>query len=147
MKRKKKQNVKVLKGRYLIVDTRDYFNFNAKLYGYGGNYTVSGVQGYDGPKSVFGLGGEAGLNINFKIEGLKIGVGTAGGFGGEFGDYYLFRKNAQREGLISGEYDCPVFFTFSVFPLIAYEFNESTIISTQANIGVPGFFFTEFSIE
>jgi hypothetical protein len=130
--------LQLIRGSYLIADTRKHVNFNTRIYGYGGNYTVAGLSDYDGPKSVFGLGGEFGFNGNFKIDKLKIGVGLSGGVFTELGGYYNFRRNADKAGRISSDYG-PGAFTFSISPIIAYEFSETTILSGQINLGLPGF--------
>ncbi|MBA4406129.1 hypothetical protein C0389_02525 [bacterium] len=134
----KNESLQLLRGSYTIVDTRDYVNFNSRLFGYTGIYHVAGLENYDGAKSVFGLGGEFGANLNFKIHSLKIGLGITGGVASEFGGYYNFRKKADREGRISSEQGL-IFFTFSAFPVIAYEFSQSLILSAQVNLGIPGF--------
>ena len=144
------ESLQLLRGSYLIVNTSDYVNTNTRLFGYGGIYNVSGVEKYygnfavsypkefNGSKSFFGAGGEFGLNFNFKIYSLKIGVGLTAGLVFEFGEYYNFREKAVSEGLISSKQDL-VFFTVSGFPILAYEISEKTVISSQLNIGFPGF--------
>lgn len=132
------ESLQLLRGSYTLVGTREYVNVNSRLFGYAGVYHVAGLENYDGAKSVFGLGGEFGVNFNFKIHSFKIGLGITGGVASEFGGYYNFRKKADREGRISSDQGL-IFWTFSAFPLIAYEFSQSSILSTQVNLGIPGF--------
>lgn len=144
------ESIQFLRGSYLIVNTRDYFNTNTRLFGYGGFYNVSGIETYDdynvvtglkkydGSKNFFGAGGEFGLNLNFKINSFKIGLGCTIGLTTELGEYYNFRKAAAKEGLIDIEQGF-VFISFSAFPILAYEISETTVLSTQMNIGFPGF--------
>ena len=146
----KNESLQLLRGSYLIVNTREYLNTNTRLFGYGGIYNVAGVEKYDGnfvvsypkefngSKSFLGAGGEFGLNLNFKIYALKIGVGFTAGFTAELGDYYNFRKKAASQGLIKSEQGF-VFLSFTAFPILAYEISEKTVISSQLNIGFPGF--------
>ena len=144
------ESLQLLRGSYLIVNTRDYLNTNTRLFGYGGVYNVSGIEKesgnyqisnpekYNGSKSLFGVGGEFGLDLNFKFSSFKIGAGFTGGVTAEFGDYYTFRKAAARDGVIGSDLGL-VFVTFSVFPILAYEISEKKVISGQINIGFPGF--------
>lgn len=131
------ETVQLVKGSYIISKTKDYINTNMKLFGYSGFYKVSGLEKYNGLKNSFGFGAEGSVNINLKIEELRIGIGGSFGVATEFGDYYQFRKSVNKEGIIDSETGFG-FFTFSLFPVIAYQFSESTIISTQINIGMPG---------
>ena len=132
------ESLQMLRGGYTVVDTREHINFNTTVYGYTGIYHVAGLSKYNGPKSVVGLGGEFRFNFNFKISSLKIGLGFAGGGAGEFGGYYYFRKKAAREGIIHSDQGL-FYFTFSVFPVLAYEFSDSSTLSAQINVGTPGF--------
>ena len=152
------ESLQLLRGSYLIVNTQDYLNTNTRLFGYGGIYNITGVEKYDknfavsypkefnGSKSFLGAGGEFGLNLNFKIYSLKIGVGFTAGLSAELGDYYNFRKKATSQGLIKSEQGL-VFFTLSGFPIIAYEISEKTVISSQVNIGFPGFISPSFVLN
>ena len=132
------ESVRLIRGSYSLVYTGDHFNFNPRVFGYGGNYEVSGLDKYDGNKSVFGLGAEVVGSLNLKFSSLKIGLGASLGVSGEFGDYYDFRKQAENEGRISKDSQT-INFIISAFPVIAYELSENTILSTQMNIGIPGF--------
>ncbi len=132
------ESLQMLRGGYTVVDTREHFNVNTTLYGYTGIYHVAGLPKYDGPKSVFGFGGEFRFNVNFKIHSFKIGLGFATGGAGEFGGYYFFRKKAANEGIIKSDQGL-FYFTFSVFPVLAYELSESSVLSAQINVGTPGF--------
>jgi hypothetical protein len=87
---------------------------------------------------MFGLGGDIGLNFNFKIKSFKMGLGFNIGVTGEFGEYYNFRKKADKEGIINSEIKM-IFFTFSVFPVFAFNLSENTVVSAQLNTGIPGF--------
>jgi hypothetical protein len=133
--------LQILRFGYLMTDTRDYFNFNFGLTGYTGNYHVSGVSPkYDGNKNFIGLGGNLRFVLNFKIENFKMGIGTDAGVGIEFGEYYNFRKSAGDENLISSSDKLnPLSLHLSVFPVMNYSFSETTNMSFQMNLGIPGF--------
>lgn len=132
------ENVQLLKGSYTIVNTKKHSNFNSRLFGYAGNYKVVGLNKFDGTKSVFGLGADFSMNLNFKIHRLKFGLGITAGLASEFGEYYLFRKNADEEGLIH-QTQSLVFISLSLFPVVAYQITDSSILSAQINLGLPGF--------
>jgi hypothetical protein len=142
--------VQLFRGSYIIADTRENLNINMKFFGYGGNYKVAGLDSYMGPsfngnKSVFGAGGEYGMSWNVKINSFKAGLGLMGGLYTEFGEYYSFRQNAAKEGIISSD-SSPNLINLSIsfFPVVSYQFSESAILSTQLNIGAPGI--TTFSL-
>jgi hypothetical protein len=140
------ESIQLARSSYTLVHTRKYYNFNTRLFGYCGIYHVAGLENYSGPKSVFGIGGEFGTNINFKIKSLKIGLGITGGVLGEFGGYYNFRKRADRAGQIDSEQDLIVFL-ISVFPVVAYEFSETSVLSTQVNFGIPGILYPTIELN
>lgn len=129
----------MLRFGYLRVDTHDNFNFNSGINVYTGNYRVSGVSfKYDGTKNFIGVAGIIKFNINFKIKNFKMGIGSDIGVGFEFGDYYNFRKSAGDENLISSDNTKLIQLYLSVFPIFNYKFSETTNLSMQMNIGVPG---------
>jgi hypothetical protein len=130
--------LRLFKGAYTIVNTGNHYNVNTKIFGYGGYYKVSGLEEYDGRKAVFGIGGEFGTSFNLKIESFKMGLGLSAGLTSEFGGYDTFRKMAEREGKIHSEHKFINLF-FSAFPVISCELSNSTVLSTQANLGFPGF--------
>jgi len=131
------ESLYLIKGSYNRVYTADYTNFNVKFFGYTGIYQVAGLHKYNGNKSVFGLGTDLSFNVNFKINRFKMGVGISTGVGAEFGGYYNFQKTAIANGVIGGGNNLFIF-TFSLFPVFAYQFSESTLLSFQINIGFPG---------
>lgn len=134
-----KEKFKLLKFSYIIANTGDHYIFNLEGFGQVGSYNVVGLnENFDGEKSFYGFGASASALINFKFENVKLGVGTNLGFGFELGEFYNFRKQAQKENIISDS-DNYVFPMVSAFPYISYQFNESTSISSQINIGTPGF--------
>ncbi|GBD90036.1 hypothetical protein BMS3Abin04_00752 [bacterium BMS3Abin04] len=133
----KNESLYLLRGSYIIANTADHINTNLKLFGYSGIYKVAGLGKYNGGKSLFGLGTDLGFNINFKINKFKVGIGLSAGFGAELGGYYNFRKSANRENLIDSKIGL-FYVSLTAFPIFAYEFSESTILSAQINIGFPG---------
>jgi len=135
----KNEALQMLRASYFVVDTRDYVNINGRLFGYYGNYNVSGMGDANGSKNAYGIGGEINLNVNLKIHQFKIGVGTAFGAATEFGSYYTFRKNGDNKNELYSQQDW-TFLTISVFPVIAYESPEHNVLSFQVNTGVPGFY-------
>ncbi|MEO8398564.1 MAG: hypothetical protein ABI550_01985 [Ignavibacteriaceae bacterium] len=133
------ENLQIMKLSYLIVDTRDYFNFNFEGFGYTGLYRVSGInEQYDGVKNLIGFGGDMKFSGNFKIGKFKMGLGTNLGVGLEFGEYYDFRISAGNSNLISDENSLG-FLIFSFFPVLCYDISDRTNISAQMNLGLPGF--------
>lgn len=133
----KNESLYLLRGSYIIANTKDYINTNLKLFGYSGMYKVAGLGKYNGGKSLFGLGTDLGVNVNFKINKFKVGIGLSAGFGAELGGYYNFRKSADRENLVDSKIGL-LYVTLTAFPIFAYKFSKSTILSMQANIGFPG---------
>jgi len=132
------ETVQLMRVNYLIANTQDHTNFNLEGFGYTGNYKVSGLDvNYDGDKTVIGLGTDFKFNVNFKFDKFKPGAGMNFGLGVEFGEYYEFRKNAADAGLISEENNL-VFLILSFTPTLSYEFSESTVLSAQFNVGLPG---------
>ncbi len=121
-----------------MANTQDHTNFNLEGFGYTGGYRVSGLSAnYDGDKTFIGLGTDLKFNVNFKFGKFKLGTGINLGVGIEFGEYYEFRKNAGNAHIIDDE-NSMVFIMFSATPMLSYEFSESTILSAQVNVGVPG---------
>jgi len=133
----KNESLYLLRGSYIIANTKDYINTNLKLFGYSGMYKVAGLGKYNGGKSLFGLGTDLGVNVNFKINRFKVGMGLSAGFGVELGGYYNFRKSEDRENLVDSKIGL-LYVTLTAFPIFAYKFSKSTILSMQANIGLPG---------
>jgi len=132
------EEIYLIKCSYLNVKTEDHINVSWEIFGNSGVYRVSGVgKEYDGTKTLFGLGGNIKFNLNFKIDNLKIGLGLSFGGASEFGEYYSFRKSGERNGVIDSNEDL-ILPMFSLFPVFAYEFSESTVLSSQMNIGLPG---------
>jgi hypothetical protein len=132
------ESLQVIRASYIFANISDYINVNFKGFGYTGNYRVNGLGNYDGDKGVFGGGAEFGLSGNLKLSSLKLGIGFTAGAAGEYGDYYHFRRKADEEGVINSEQGL-MLFTLTIFPVIAYSFSESTILSMQMNLGIPGF--------
>lgn len=132
------EDVQMMKLNFLNVNTQDNTNFNLEGFGYIGRYKVSGLDSkYDGDKTFFGLGTDLKFNLNFKFDEFKLGTCINLGLGMEFGEYYEFRKNAGNANIIDDE-NSLVFIMFSATPVLSYEFSESTILSAQINIGMPG---------
>lgn len=138
------ENIQMMKLNFLMANTQDHTNFNIEGFGYTGGYRVSGLDGkfdanYDGDKTFVGFGADLKFSVNFKINRVKLGLGINPGLGVEFGEYYQFRKNAGSAQVIDDE-NSLLFFMFSFTPIISYEFTESSILSVQANAGIPGVF-------
>lgn len=134
----KNETLNMVKGAYIITYTENHFNFNARGFGYTGFYKVSGVnEFYDGEKNFMGIGTDFILSGNFKFNKLKFGAGVNLGLGIEFGEYYNFRKDAAGSGLIEKNNEL-LFGLFSVFPVISYEFSDTSILTAQFNVGIPG---------
>lgn len=130
----------LIKLSYIVAKTGDHYNFNLEGFGQGGNYNVVGLgELYDGNKSFYGLGGNVSALLNFKIDNLKLGAGGIIGIGVEQGEYYDFRKTATKNEIIDGQ-DNYMVGMINIFPFISYQFSESTILSTQFNVGLPNGF-------
>lgn len=128
-----------LKLSYIFVNTGNHYNFNIEGFGQGGFYNVVGLsEKFDGKKSFYGFGANASVLVNFKLEKFKLGIGTNLGVGIELGEFYDFRKQAQKENMIS-ESDNLIYPMVSVFPYLSYQLSECNSISSQINIGAPGF--------
>lgn len=130
----------LFKVSYLNAHTSDYVNFNYQGFGYTGFYRVAGLSpNYDGNQSVIGIGTDYKLGTNFKWNKFKAGIGLNAGIGIEFGEYHDFRVNAARDGLIESNSSL-VYGFFSIFPYLSYSINETMVLSTQVNVGIPGLF-------
>lgn len=137
----------LFKVSYLTAKTGDHFNFNLGFFGQGGSYNVVGLnEQYDGKKSFYGLGTEISTLINLKFSDFKIGLGGNIGLGIEAGEYYDFRKSATKNDIIDGQ-DNFVVGMLNVFPYLSYQISESTILSTQLNVGLPNGFSPIFQIN
>lgn len=125
---------------YLNARTNDYVNINYQGFGYTGFYRVAGLSPkYDGNQSVIGIGTDFNFGTNFKWNNFKAGIGLNAGVGIEFGEYRDFRVNASRAGLIESNSSL-VYGIFSLFPYFSYSINETMVLSTQVNVGIPGLF-------
>lgn len=134
-----KEKFNLLKFSYIFTNTGDHYIFNFEGFGQSGSYNVVGLnEKYDGEKSFYGFGANASIVVNLKFEKFKLGIGTNLGAGIELGQFYDFRVQAKKENIISDS-DNYIFPMLSVFPYISYQFNESTSVSSQINIGAPGF--------
>jgi len=133
----KNESLQMLRLSYFAVNTTDYFNINGRLFGYYGNYNVSGMGEADGSKNAYGIGGEISAKVNLKVQRFKFGVGASLGAASEFGAYYTFRKNGNQRDEIYSPKDW-AFLTLSLFPMIAYEFPGQDVLSFQVNLGMPG---------
>lgn len=123
---------------YLISNTKKHFNFNLEGFAYTGNYKVAGLsESFDGNKSLYALGIDLSIGVNFKIDQVKFGIGSNVGLGGEIGEYYNFRRSAEDAGLIS-ENNQPIFFMVSAYPFFNYQISDNVSLSTQVNFGIPG---------
>lgn len=130
----------LMKVSYLNTNTTDYININYQGFGYSGFYRVAGLNPeYDGNKNVIGLGADFKFGANFKIDKFKAGLGLNAGAGIEFGEYYGFRVNAERAGLIETNSSI-LFGIISLYPYFSYDISETTVLSTQVNVGLPGLF-------
>lgn len=132
------ENYNLYRLGYLIANTRKHFNFNLEGFAYTGNYKVAGLsESFDGNKSLYALGIDISLAVNFKINQLKFGIGSNVGLGGELGEYYDFRKSAEDVGLIQKD-NQPIFLMASVYPFINYQISETVNLTMQINFGIPG---------
>jgi len=131
------ESMQLMKANYIISHTKDHINTNVRLFGFSGVYNVSGLEKFNGTKTIFGFGGNLGVNFNFKVNEFRFGFGGNFGLGVEFGEYYSFRKTAKEEGIIKSETGLP-FLSLTIFPILAYQFSGSTILSSQLDLGFPG---------
>lgn len=138
--------IRIVRGSFVYSNTHDHDNFNFTLFGFGGSYNVFGVDNYsfqtsqklDGNKSAFGIGTDIKFALNFKINKLKLGLGLTCSAVTEFGQYTNFRSEAKKLNLINSEQTW-IFVIGSGFPYLTYEFADDLLLTTQLNIGYPGF--------
>ena len=132
------ENYNLFRLGYLLANTKKHFNFNLEGFAYTGNYKVAGLsESFDGSKSLYALGIDISLALNFKINQVKFGIGNNIGLGGELGEYYDFRKSAEDAGLIKKD-NQPIFLMASGYPFINYQISETVNLTTQVNFGIPG---------
>ncbi len=92
------EKYRLVKLGYIFSNTGDHYNFNIEGFGQGGSYDVIGVsEKFDGQKSFYGFGGNVSVLVNFKFDKFKLGIGTNLGLGIELGEFYDFKKKAQKE--------------------------------------------------
>lgn len=126
--------------RYTAVVTRRYTNLNYGAFAFGGTYQVNepSLGSLNGNKSFGGGGLEAGACLNIPIGRFKIGAGFNLALVGEFGSFTSFRETASSRGLIDAPALNKLELLPAVFPLFAYEFDDASLLSLQANLGLPG---------
>jgi hypothetical protein len=123
--------------------TRAHTNLSMELYGYGGTYKVSGLDidhpafHYDGVKELYGFGGALQAGYNFTTEDFIIGVGISLNLAGEFGEYYNFRRSAERDGVIENAGGMLQMMP-ALFPYFSYHLSDHSVISGQLFLGLPG---------
>src|SRR5690606_31493952 len=127
------ETVRLLRGSFIFVNTKNFSNINARVFGYTGYYKVNGLEKYNGAKNLFGLGFDAGASINFKINKFQSGAGLNFGSTNELGEYYQCRKKAWKEGIINSESGVTRL-AFSIFPIMSFSLAENTNLSRQFNI-------------
>ena len=133
---------------YLKAVTREHTNFNIRYWGYGGTYTVSGLEWADeyynagraqwnGTKWAFGLGADAAFSLNLRFDDVKIGVGSSFGACYEAGSYADFRKETESRG-ITDSHTGGFIVLVSLFQTTSIRINETTSIGAQLSVGIPG---------
>lgn len=133
---------------WLKAVTREHTNFNLRYWGYGGTYTVAGLEWADeyynsgrahwnGTKWAFGLGADAAFSLNFRIDDVKIGVGSAFGACYEAGSYADFRKETESRG-ITDSHTGGFIVLVSLFQTTNIRLSETSSISAQISVGIPG---------
>lgn len=139
------ENISIARLTYQNSNTKKFAVVNLSLQGFAGKYKVSGIDGlytqdsiYDGNK--FGFGGRVSLigGVNINIKGFRLGLGIEPSIGLDFGRFYSFRDLAERKGVINNE-DNFLTFYLNIFPYLSLPIGKSSLISLQANLGMPGF--------
>ncbi|MGB9665222.1 MAG: hypothetical protein ACPL25_09955 [Ignavibacteria bacterium] len=142
------EKIEVIRFSYNAGSTKKHTISNLHFSVYGGRYLVSGLSpytgenftevNYDGYKWAFGASASLKAGANFNFNDFRIGVGVEPNVNFEFGDYYSFRVNASKKGIIENG-DGLITIFFNVFPYFSYYFDNDELIAFQCNLGLPGF--------
>jgi hypothetical protein len=126
--------------RYTVVVTSRHTNLNYGAFAFGGRYQVNepSLGNLNGNKDFGGGGIEGGACLNIPIGRFKIGTGFNLALVGEFGSFTSFRASASSLGLIDAPALRKLELLPSVFPVFSYEFDNASLLSFQANLGLPG---------
>lgn len=131
------------------VTTKEHDFSNTSIIGYGGFYNVDGLEAkqganftdinFNGRKWGGGFAGNVKVGLNFKFSSFKLGSGIDFLLGLEVGEFLDFRNTAQKLGVIESERGWATA-NFNLFFFSAYQFQNSSILNFQINLGKPGLF-------
>lgn len=141
------EKVDVIRFSYTSTTTKKHTISNLHFSIYSGRYLVSGLNprsgdnytdlNFDGYKWAVGANASFKTGANFNFSDFRLGIGIEPNLDLEFGDYYLFRMDAENKGVIENS-DGLINFFVNVFPYFSYYFDDSKLMSFQFNIGYPG---------
>ncbi len=144
-----KEDLALLRFAFNYVTTKENTFSNTSIIAYGGYYKVDGLgakQGanytdinYEGRKWGGGLLGNIKVGLNFKFTNFKLGSGIDFLAVAEIGEFLDFRNTAKELGVIDSDRGWASA-NFSLFLFGAYQFQNSSILSFQINLGKPGLF-------
>ncbi len=139
------ERINILRLSYQNSTTKKYSVTNLSFQLITGNYQVNGIDKmytfdsvYDGNK--FGIGGRVSLSggINFNINEFRLGLGIEPSLSFDFGNFYSFRIDAAKKGIIDND-DGFINLYLNLFPYLSIPIGNGKLINLQMNIGMPGF--------
>lgn len=106
---------------------------------YRGIYSISEFRDYYGDYEYIGISPEL-YNALYLTEGkFNLGLGTYVSIAYEGGEFLKFRRDSHNAGYADNDKNS-ISASFSVYPLIRYNFNDKTHLSFQCGCGTPGGF-------
>lgn len=142
-----KEDLALLRLNFSHVTTKTHAFSTTSIIGYGGFYNVDGLtpkQGhnftdvnFNGRKWGGGLLGNVKVGLNFKFSNFKVGSGIDFIAGVETGEFLDFRESAQQKGVIESNSGWASA-NLSMFLFTSYQFQNSSKMNFQINVGQPG---------
>lgn len=147
------ERINILRLSYQNSTTKKFSVTNLGFQLIAGNYKVNGIDKkytldsvYDGNK--FGIGGRVNLSggLNFNIKGFRMGLGIEPSLSFDFGNFYSFRIDAAKKGVINSDGGF-INLYLNLFPYLSIPIGNGKLINLQTNIGMPGFFSPILSLQ
>lgn len=141
------EDLALLRLNFSRVTTKNHAFLTTSIIGYGGFYNVDGLSpkqvdnftdvNFNGRKWGGGLLGNVKVGMNFKFSNFKVGSGIDFIAGVETGEFLDFRESAQKLGVIKSNNGWASA-NLSLFLFTSYQFQNSSKLNFQINVGQPG---------
>ncbi|MFN4111028.1 MAG: hypothetical protein ACK4G1_02040 [Ignavibacteria bacterium] len=147
------EKINIVRLNYQTTNTGKFNLSNFSLQAFYGTYFVKGIDGqytsdsvYDGIKSGYGARVSYTGGLNFNIKGFRLGIGVEPSVNFDFGEYYHFRTNADRKGVIESNADF-IKLNLNIIPYVSIPVSGNSLINMQMNVGIPGFISPIISLQ